>query len=79
MTPPPVPVTVTHLGVRGKKRSAQERGEIFGTFRVIRRKCVRFVTEIAFLFVSAASIAFLLNMVGSFSESGGALLVVVGD
>ena len=40
---------------------------------------MRFVTEIAFLFVSAASIAFLLNMVGSFSESGGALLVVVGD
>ena len=67
----PPPVIVTHLGVRGK------RGEIFGTFRVIRRKCVRFVTEIAFLFVSVASIAFLLNMVGSFSESGGDL--VVGD
>ena len=71
----PPPVIVTHLGVRGKKRRAQERGEIFGTFRVIRRKCVRFVTEIAFLFVSAASIAFLHNMVESFSESGGALVV----
>ena len=40
------PVIVTHLG-RGKKRRRQERGEIFGTFRVIRRKCVRFVTQIA--------------------------------
>ena len=47
LTLPPL-VIVTHLGVRGKQRSAQERGEIFGTFRVIRRKCVRFVTEIAF-------------------------------
>ena len=36
---------------------------------------MRFVTEIAFPFVSAASIAFVVNMVGSFSESDGALLV----
>ena len=59
------PVIVTHLG-RGKKRRRQERGEIFGTFRVIRRKCVRFVTQIA-IFVIVLDIRYfiIVNMGGN--------------
>ena len=59
------PVIVTHLG-RGKWRLCrQERGEIFGTFRVIRRKCVRFVIKIAIFVTVLNQCVIIVNTDGN--------------